>query len=106
MFNQAPLESAPCFSVALCDCPSLPELERQRAEARFTRTLIRQFGDEHQVAAALRVMEHLEQACAEEITEDHKLVHHRWMKAVRAASESGLQGIGTEEGCYFEVRTL
>lgn len=94
----------PCFTVALCDYPGLPESERQRAESRYARTLARQLGGEPQVAQALRTLEHLEDAPPEEITQEAQSVYHRWMKAARAAAEAGLQGLGGEEGCYFEVR--
>ena len=94
----------PCFSVALCDYPNLPEPERQRAEARYARTLARQLGGEPEVADALRTLERLEDAPPEEITEEAKATYHRWMKAARAASEAGMQGLGGEDGCYFEVR--
>lgn len=92
------------FSVALCDYPSLPDTERQRAEARYARTLTRQLGSEAHVAEALRLFESLEDMPAEEITDDIKHAYQRWMKAARAAAEAGMQGLGGEEGCYFEVR--
>lgn len=92
------------FTVALCDYPSLPDPERERAEARYARTLTRQLGSEDNVAEALRLIESLEDIPAEEITDDIKLTYQRWMKAVRAAAEAGMQGLGGEEGCYFEVR--
>lgn len=94
----------PCFTVALCDYPSLPEAERLRAEARYARTLARNLGGEPEVADALRTIERLEDAPPEEVTEEAKAVYQRWMKAARAAAEAGLQGLGGEEGCYFEVR--
>ena len=92
------------FTVALCDYPGLPETERQRAEARYARTLARQLGGEANVAEALRLIESLEDAPPEEITEDAKNAYQRWVKAARAAAEAGMQGLGGEEGCYFEVR--
>lgn len=93
-----------CFTVALCDYPGLPDPERLRAEARYARTLARQLGGEPQVADALRAIERLEDAPPEEITEEAKAVYQRWMKAARAAAEAGMQGLGGEDGCYFEVR--
>ena len=42
----------------------------------------------------------------EEITEEAKLTFSRWMKAARAASEAGLQGIGGTESCFFDVRRV
>ncbi|HEY4664752.1 MAG TPA: hypothetical protein VIG85_07190 [Comamonas sp.] len=92
------------FTVALCDYPSLPEPERLRAEHRYARTLCRQLGGEANVAEALRLLESLEDAPPEEITEEAKSTYQRWMKAARAASEAGMQGLGGEDGCYFEVR--
>ena len=92
------------FAVTLCDYPGLPESERQRAESRYARTLARQLGGEDMVAHALRTLESLEDAPPEDITEDAKATYHRWMKAARAAAEAGMQGLGGEDGCYFEVR--
>ena len=92
------------FSVTLCDYPDLPDTERMRAEHRYARTLARQLGGEDQVASALRTLESLEDASPEDVTEDAKTTYHRWMKAARAAAEAGMQGLGGEEGCYFEVR--
>lgn len=92
------------FTVVLCDYPSLPDTERERAEARYARTLTRQFGSEDNVAEALRLIESLEDIPTEEITDDIKHTYQRWMKAARAAAEAGMQGLGGEEGCYFEVR--
>lgn len=93
-----------CFTVALCDYPSLPEAERSRAEMRYARTLARQLGGEPEVAQALRTIESLEDAPPEDISADAQSLYQRWMKAARAAAEAGLQGLGGEEGCYFEVR--
>lgn len=104
MFATETSHDTPCFSVALCDYPGLPAPERQRAEMRYARTLARQLGGELQVAQALRTIERLEDAPPEEITEEAKCVYQRWMKAARAAAEAGMQGLGGEDGCYFEVR--
>lgn len=104
MFATSTPQDLPCFTVALCDYPSLPDNERQRAEARYARTLARQLGGEPQVAHALRTIESLEDTPPEEITEEVKAIYHRWMKAARAAAEAGMQGLGGEDGCYFEVR--
>ena len=104
MFATEFTPTEPCFTVALCDYPNLPDTERQRAEARYARTLARQLGGEPEVADALRAIERLEDAPPEEITEEAKTVYQRWMKAARAAAEAGMQGLGGEEGCYFEVR--
>lgn len=97
-------EEQPSFTVALCDYPSLPGAERERAEARYARTLARQLGGAPEVVHTLRTIERLEDAPPEEITEAAKAVYQRWMKAARAAAEAGMQGLGGEEGCYFEVR--
>lgn len=104
MFATDTYEEQPCFTVALCDYPGLPDAERQRAEARYARTLARQLGGEPEVANALRAIERLEDAPPEEITEEAQTIYHRWMKAARAAAEAGMQGLGGEDGCYFEVR--
>lgn len=97
-------EDTPCFTVSLCDYPGLPEAQRLRAEERYARTLARQFGGEALVAEALRTLERLEDAPPEEITEAAKATYRRWIQAARAAAEAALQGLGAEEGCYFEVR--
>lgn len=104
MFATDTSENQSCFTVALCDYPGLPEAERVRAEMRYARTLARQLGGEPEVAHALRTIESLEDAPPEEITDEAKAIYQRWMKAARAAAESGMQGLGGEEGCYFEVR--
>lgn len=104
MFTTDISEDQPCFTVALCDYPGLPEAERVRAEMRYARTLARQLGGEPAVANALRTIESLEDAPPEEITDEAKAIYQRWMKAARAAAEAGMQGLGGEEGCYFEVR--
>lgn len=104
MFATDTSQDLPCFTVALCDYPGLPETERTRAEMRYARTLARQLGGEPEVAHALRTIESLEDAPPEEITDEAKSIYQRWMKAARAAAEAGLQGLGGEEGCYFEVR--
>ena len=57
MFATDTYEEQPCFTVALCDYPGLPDAERQRAEARYARTLARQLGGEPEVANALRIAE-------------------------------------------------
>jgi hypothetical protein len=49
-------------------------------------------------------VQQLEEDPPEEITEEVKTGFARWMKAVRAATEAGMQGLGEGEGCYFEVR--
>ena len=104
MFATDSYEAQPCFSVQLCDYPGLPDAQRERAEARYGRTLARQLGGEPEVVQSLRMLERLEDAPPEEITEQAKAIYQRWMKAARAAAEAGLQGLGGEEGCYFEVR--
>ena len=104
MFATETTHDACPFSVALCDYPGLPETERRRAENRYARTLARQLGGEANVAQALRLLESLEDAPPEDITEEAKATYHRWMKAARAAAEAGMQGLGGEDGCYFEVR--
>lgn len=105
MFATELTEASAAFTVSLCDYPGLPEQERQRAETRYARTLARQLGGEAQVIETLRLLEHLEDAPPEEITGEAKAAYQRWMKAARAAAEMGMQGLGGEEGCYFEVRT-
>ena len=104
MFATDTNQDLPCFTVALRDYPGLPDSERQRAEMRYARTLARQLGGAPEVASALRTIERLEDAPPEEITEEAKAVYTRWMKAARAAAEAGMQGLGGEDGCYFEVR--
>lgn len=106
MFATDTSEDQACFTVALCDYPGLPDTERTRAEMRYARTLARQLGGEPAVAQALRTIENLEDASPEDITEDAKSTYHRWMKAARAAAEAGMQGLGGEDGCYFEVRAV
>ena len=92
------------FTVSLCDYPELPEDKRHQAEARYARVLARQLGGEEQVGQALSLVQGLEDTPPEEITEEVKTGFARWMKAVRAATEAGMQGLGEGEGCYFEVR--
>ncbi len=104
MLNSATHEEQPCFTVSLCDYPDLPDVQRQRAEARYARTLARQLGGESEVASTLRAIERLEDAPPEEITAEAQVIYQRWMKAARAAAEAGMQGLGGEDGCYFEVR--
>ena len=104
MFTTEPTSDVCPFSVTLCDYPGLPDIERLRAEHRYARALTRQLGGEDNVALALRTLENLEDAPPEDITEDAKSTYHRWMKAARAAAEAGMQGLGGEDGCYFEVR--
>ena len=104
MFNTETPSASADFSVTLCDYPSLPDTERARAEARYARTLARQLGGAEYVAPALQVLEQLEYAGPEEVNADSIATYQRWMKAARAAAEAGLQGLGGEEGCYFEVR--
>ena len=99
-------EDTAAFSVSLCDYPGLPEHVRQRAEHRYARTLARQLGGELAVVQTLRLLERLEDAPPEEITEEAKATYQRWMKAARAAAEMGLQELGGEEGCYFDVRVV
>ena len=74
MFATDTYEEQPCFTVALCDYPGLPDAERQRAEARYARTLARQLGGEPEVANALRAIERLEDAPPEEITEEAQTI--------------------------------
>ena len=106
MFTTDHTTDTPSFAVYLCDYPGLPAHERTRAEHRYARTLARQLGGDIQVAEALRTLERLEDAPPEEITEDAKHTYQQWMKAARAAAEAGMQGLGGEDGCYFEVRPV
>ncbi len=53
MFTTEFTQDQPCFTVALCDYPGLPDTERQRAEARYARTLARQLGGEPEVRQRL-----------------------------------------------------
>ena len=97
-------ETTPAFTVALCDYPGLPERERERAENRYAKVLARQLGGEPQVCEALRLIQNLEDAPPEEVTAQAQAIYQRWMKAARAAPEAGMQGLGGEEGCFFDVR--
>lgn len=92
------------FIVTLCDYPGLPELERNKAEARYARVLERQLGSAEQVSEILSLVQDLEDTPPEEISEDAKLAFGRWMKAARAATEAGMQGLSDGECCFFEVR--
>lgn len=92
------------FTVTLCDFPGLPEADRAKAEQRYARVLTRQLGGPEQVTEALQMAQQLEEDPPEEITEEIKTAFTRWMKAVRAAAEAGMQGLGEGEGCFFEVR--
>lgn len=105
MYAIAETQDIPAFTVTLCDFPGLPDKERARAEARYAKALARQLGGEDQVAPTLRLLESLQDAPAEEITEEAMAAYKRWMRASRAAAEAGMQGLGGEEACYFEVRT-
>lgn len=100
----ADTDTPPAFTVALCDYPGLPEHERARAETRYAKVLARQLGGEPQVREALRLIQSLEDAPPEEVTAHAQATYARWMKAARAAAEAGLQGLGGEEGCFFDVR--
>ena len=93
-----------CFTVTLCDFDGLPETERLRAEQRYARTLSRQLGGDEQVSETLYHVQRLEDAPPEEITDEAKQMFTRWMKAMRAATEAGMQGLGGSDGCYFDVR--
>ncbi|WP_315531001.1 hypothetical protein [Delftia acidovorans] len=92
------------FTVTLCDYPNLPEQERNKAEARYARVLERQLGSAEQVSETLYLVEGLEDTPPEEISDDAKLAFVRWMKAARAATEAGMQGLGDGECSFFEVR--
>ncbi|CAB5720364.1 Uncharacterised protein [Delftia tsuruhatensis] len=92
------------FTVTLCDYPGLPEHERNKAEARYARVLERQLGSAEQVSEVLSLVQGLEDTPPEEISDDAKLAFHRWMKAARAATEAGMQGLGDGECSFFEVR--
>ena len=92
------------FTVTLCDYPNLPEQERNKAEARSARVLERQLGSAEQVSETLSLVQGLEDMPPEEISEDAKLAFTRWMKAARAATEAGMQGLGDGECSFFEVR--
>lgn len=94
------------FTVSLCDYPELPEDKRQQAEARYARVLARQLGGPELVGDALSLVQGLEDTPPEEITEEAKQMFSRWVKAVRAAAEAGLQGIGGTESCFFDVRRV
>ena len=92
------------FTVSLCDYPELPEDKRHQAEARYARVLERQLGSAEQVSETLSLVQGLEDMPPEEISEDAKLAFTRWMKAARAATEAGMQGLGDGECSFFEVR--
>lgn len=106
MFDTENTPETCTIAVELCDYPGLPQHERERAQMRYARTLARQLGGEANVAHALQTLERLQEAEPEDITEDAKSIYQRWVKAARAAAEAGMQGLGGEEGCYFEVRVL
>jgi hypothetical protein len=93
-----------CFTVTLCDFDGLPETERARAEQRYARTLVRHLGGPEQVSETLQWVQRLEEDPPEEISEDIKSGFARWMKAVRSATEAGMQGLGDGEGSFFELR--
>lgn len=92
------------FSVTLCDFDGLPDAARTKAEERYAKILARQLGGSEQVCETLHWVQQLEEDPPEEITEEVKTGFARWMKAVRAATEAGMQGLGEGEGCFFEVR--
>lgn len=92
------------FTVSLCDFDGLPEAARAKAEERYAKVLTRQLGGPDQVNETLHWVRQLEEDPPEEITDEVKTGFARWMKAVRAATEAGMQGLGEGEGCYFEVR--
>ena len=95
---------ASSFTVTLCDYPELPETERQRAEARYVRVLERQLGGPAEVAEALALIEDLQEAGPEEVSDQARQLYARWMKAARLAAEAGMQGLGESEGSFFEIR--
>ena len=92
------------FVVTLCDYPQLPDTERARAEARYTRVLERQLGGTDQVTQALALMEGLEDTPPEEVSEQARMLYPRWVKAAKLATEAGLQGLGESETCFFEIK--
>lgn len=92
------------FTVALCDYPGLPDSERSRAEARYARTLSQQLGGDEHVAEILRQVASWEEAAPEEVTDEVHTIYRRWTRAVQAAAQAGMQGLGEGEGCYFEVK--
>ncbi|MDR3004082.1 MAG: hypothetical protein LBV14_07585 [Acidovorax sp.] len=93
------------FTVSLCDFDGLPDAARAKAEERYAKTLTRQLGSTEQVCATLQWAQRLEEEPPEEITEEIKTGFARWMKAVRAATEAGMQGLGEGEGSFFEIRS-
>lgn len=93
-----------CFTVTLCDFDNLPPAERAKAEQRYAKALTRQLGGPEQVSETLQWVQRLEEDPPEEISEEIKSGFARWMKAVRSATEAGMQGLGEGENCFFEVR--
>lgn len=104
MLHTDTTDSEPAFTVALCDYPDLPETERLRAEMRYAKVLTRQLGSETAVCETLRLVQSLEETPPEDISPAAQQAYHRWAKAVRAAAEAGLQGLGGEEACFFDVQ--
>ena len=92
------------FTVTLCDFDGLPEAARAKAEERYAKVLTRQLGSPEQVCTTLQWVQQLEEDPPEEITPTIQIDFARWMKAVRAATEAGMQGLGEGEGSFFEIR--
>ena len=92
------------FSIELCDYPELPETQRERAEARYARTLERQLGDARSVCALYTLMEQLQETSPEDIPPNAPAMYQRRLKAVQAATEAGMQGLGEAETAYFSIR--
>ena len=49
-------------------------------------------------------MEQLQEASPEDIPPNAPALYHRWPKAVQAAPEAGMQGLGEAETAYFSIR--
>jgi hypothetical protein len=63
-----------------------------------------QLGRAELVCETLSLVLGMEDTHPEEMSDEAKLAFARWMKAARAATEAGMQGLGDGECSFFEVR--
>lgn len=85
------------YSVALRDCPAMPDADRAKAEARYARVLERQFAARHKSPMrwpSCKAWKTRHQKRSLRTPRPFK----QWSKASAAANEAGFQGIGDAEG--------
>jgi hypothetical protein len=93
------------YSVHLRDYPELPSRDRENAEQRFNKALLRKLGNAEDIALRADAGRRVSEDSSGDVSAGDLQLAKEWFKAYDVARQAGFNGLGESQEAYFDVRT-